>query len=96
MCYPWGVAIQMLNTQLEQLLSESGMETQDRDQIRRIFFVLTQERQVELLDRRRFDRMVNTIRLNRASIRREQENIIHTLADDLTEALANWKSQQNI
>lgn len=84
----------MPNTQLEQLLAESGMEIPDQHQVRRIFFALTQERQVELLDRRRFERVVRNIRESRERVRREQEEIVHTLADDLTQALARWQAQQ--
>lgn len=84
----------MPNTQLEQLLAESGMETQDQHQVRRIFFALTQERQVELLDRRRFERAVANIRASRERVRREQERIVHTLADDLADALASWQARQ--
>ncbi len=84
----------MPNTQLEQLLAESGMENQDQHQVRRIFFALTQERQIELLDRRRFDRVVRNIRESRERVRREQEEIVHTLAGDLADALADWQARQ--
>ncbi len=77
----------MPNTQLEKLLSESDMEAADREQFRRIFAVLTEDRQARLVERDRFFGTVRAIRRNRERIRSEQESLVDRLVADLAGAL---------
>ena len=86
----------MANTQLETLLAESGMDPADRHQVRRIFSVLTQDRQIALLERPRFERVARNIASSREALARERSRVVATLADDLAAALARWNLEHPV
>ena len=82
---------QVANTELLKLITESHLDERDTVEIIRIFPILWEKRQVEILND--WPQISNQIRLHREEIEKEKEILLIKMIDDIESDLETYSKQ---